>query len=309
VCSSDLSFFDGETPESREEWIALGKRVFHEMPMRRDAYLDWVADRPEIWNEVGLQTTESGELRGVVKFQDMRGRTRKAATCAMCHANQGIDGFAAKSLDLGKGRALFADATGTNPQSFAEWGPGTVDVTDDGVTDSLAIPNLWGVSEQSHINKSGAIKLTSPAALAIRFETQYVVGHSLEGRPDRRLTWALAIYVLSLQAPPPAGSNDGDKGVVAFGEHCASCHNPERGFSGGLVAAEMLTSDPQSAYSAFRGTGFYKVPSLIGVSQGGPFLHDASVDSLEELLLSGHPTGDKLEDDERDALLDYLNTI
>lgn len=303
------AFFDGETPQTRDEWLALGKTVFYEMPMRRDAYLDWVADRPELWQEVGLQTKENGELRGVVKFKDMRGRTRKAATCAMCHANDGVEGFAAKGLDLGMGRALFADATGTDPQSFADWGAGTVDVTDDGVTDSLAIPNLWGVSEQAYINKSGAIKLTSPAALAVRFETQYIVGHSLEGRPDRRLTWALAMYVLSLQAPEPAEEGPVAEGAEIFEQNCATCHNPESGFSGGLVPAELLTSDPQAAYSSFRGTGFYKTPSLLGVSQGGPYLHDASVDSLDTLLREGHPTGDKLDDEERAQLLDFLETL
>ena len=73
-----------------------------------------------------------------------------------------------------------------------------MDVTDDEAVDALAIPDLFGVKHQSHMNTSGAIEILNPATLAVRFETQYIVGHSLEARPDRRLTWALAAFVMGL---------------------------------------------------------------------------------------------------------------
>lgn len=299
--------FDGETPQTREQWLELGERVFHLLPMRRDAYLDWIADKPQLQREVGMQTTSDGSLRGVVEYTDPRGRTRMALTCGTCHANNGTDGAAARSLDLGKGRALFAEARGADPLEFSQWGPGTVDVTDDGVLDALAIPNLFGVSEQSHLNRSGAVKVASPASLAIRFETQYIEGHSLERRPDRRLTWALAMYVLSLEAPTP--ETPSSEGRKVFDQACAHCHSPEQGYSGGLVAADEINSDPQASQSTFRGTGFYKVPSLMGASLGGPFLHDASVDNLDELLASGHPKNQQLTPEERSALLSFLNSL
>jgi mono/diheme cytochrome c family protein len=302
-----------ETPETYEEWLALGEDVFWTMPMRRDAYLEWVVGQPELWDEVGLQTRDDGTLRGVVRFQDARGDVRLAATCGLCHGDQGTPGRASRSLDLGRGRDLFARASGAGPRDFAQWGAGTVDVTDDGVTDSLAIPDLWGASHQNYLNSSGAVLVASPASLAVRFETQYIVGHSMEARPKRVLTWALAMYVLSLEPPVtpdrPDELNDVGAGEEVFAEHCASCHRPDDGFSGDLVATELLSSNPQAAYSAFRGTGSYKVPSLIGVSDGAPYLHDASAPSLRALLDSGHPNRGQLTDADKTTLIHYLETL
>lgn len=298
-----------ETPQTLEEWEALGERVFWKMPMRRDAYLEWVVARPELWEQVGLQTDADGNLRGVVRFRDARGNVRMGATCAMCHGDNGVAGASMKQLDLGLGRALFSEAVGKEAPEYRAWGPGNVDVTDDGVVDALAIPNLYGVDSQSHLNRSGAVKIASPASLAIRFETQYIVGHSLEARPDRRLTWALAAYVLSLEVPAAKSQAPAPEGEALFEANCAGCHVPEAGYSGGLIPADALNSDPQAAMSAFRGTTFYKTPSLLGISQGGPFLHDSSVADLDELLASGHPIGAAMPADDRQKLLEFLNTL
>jgi mono/diheme cytochrome c family protein len=307
--------FDGHdlrvdrTPTTREEWLELGEQIFWTMPMRRDAYLEWAVGQPQLWDELGMRTNDEGNLRGVVRFRDARGDVRIGATCAMCHSGGGVAGKATRDLDLGLGRALFNEQFGRESPEYAAWGPGNVDVTDDGVTDALAIPNLFGVDKQSHLNRSGAVAIASPASLAIRFETQYIVGHSLEARPDRRLTWALAAYVLALEAPDANAEPATARGEELFEANCAGCHQPDKAFSGGLIPADALNSDPQAAMSAFRGTTFYKTPSLLGISQGGPFLHDSSVDSLEGLLEMGHPTGGTLSPDDRDHLLTFLNTL
>lgn len=316
------SLLPAETPQTREEWIALGREVFWSMPMRSDAYLEWLAARPELWDEVGLQTDADGAVRGMVRYRNPRGQVRTAATCGMCHGDQGIAGRAARQLDLGRARTLFAQARGIADTDYDAWPAGTVDITDDGVTDPLAVPDLWGVSHQSHINSAGSIALTTPAALAVRFETQYILGHAMEGRPDRRLTWALAMYVLSLEPESArtddaagAGLADAPAEVVGradFEERCAECHRPDQGFSGDLVDANLMVSDPQAAYSRLRGTGYYRVPSLRGLSADGgaaPYLHDASQPSLRALLASGHPFGTRLDDATTDRLLIYLNTL
>lgn len=299
-----------ETPTTQADWEALGERVFWQMPMRRDVYLEWAVMRPELWDEIGLEVDEQGTLRGVVRFEDARGQVRIGATCAMCHGADGISGMASRTIDLGRARVLFAEQRDRDPGPYGEWGPGRVDVTDDEAVDALSIPDLWGVKHQSHLNTSGAIEILNPATLAVRFETQYIVGHSLEARPDRRLTWALAAFVMALEAPEPAPSKSvNSAGKEVFMGACAGCHDPARGFSGGLFPAEALTSDPMAANSVLRGTGFYKIPSLVGISQGGPYLHDASAKTLEELLGSGHPTGSTLAPEQRAQLLDYLQTL
>jgi mono/diheme cytochrome c family protein len=297
-----------QTPQSYEAWLELGEDVFWSMPMRRDAYLEWIAQRPELWDDVGLQTNEDGSLRGVVRFRDARGDVRMAATCGLCHGDEGIAGSASDQLKLGKGRDLFAQSRGGEPTEYAEWPAGTVDVTDDGVTDPLSIPDLWGAEHLDYLNASGAVRATSPASLAVRFETQYIVGHSMEARPDRRLTWALAMYVMSLE-PASDGAQTDETGRALFDQHCAGCHRPDNGFSGGLVVADTITSDPQAANSAFRGTGSYRVPSLLGISGGAPYLHDASEPSLRALLDGGHPGEVDLSDSDKTRLIRFLDSI
>jgi len=303
----------GVVPTTEAEWIALGEQVFTEMPMRRDAYLEWLVLNPQVWDEVGIEVTDDGRVAGFMRFEDTRGRVRVGITCSACHAAGGVPGQANTKMNLGLARALFAEAQGQQTDESFEWGPGKVDITDDGVTDPLAIPNLWGVDAQEYINASGVIRQASPASLAVRFETQYIINHSFEARPPRVLAWALAMYVRSLDAPASPVPADGElvaEGREIFEASCAGCHDGARKFSGALVRAEALTSDPLAAASLRRGTGFYKVPSLEGIgAAGGPFLHDASSASLDDLLTAGHPAGGVFGLEERRALLAYLDTL
>lgn len=306
--------FDGEPlmhqrPQTRDEWLALGQRAFWEMPMRRDPYLSWIASRPELWDEVGLKQREDGSLRGFVRYLDPRGRARVGVTCGLCHGDGGEPGRADADVDLGLARALYMESRGLDGAPFDGWGPGKIDVTNDGVDDPVAIPNLWGASTQSHFNASGSIRVATPASAAVRFETQYIINHSFEARPARELPWALAMFVMSLRPPEPTSSPGSTRGAELFESQCAGCHDPARGYSGGLVDADALTSDPRIARSPTRGTGSYRAPSLLGVSQGGPYLHDLSAPTLGDLLAEGHPTGATLEPEARAELIDFLQTL
>ncbi|MEL6182381.1 MAG: hypothetical protein AAFS10_25720, partial [Myxococcota bacterium] len=284
-----------EQPQTEAEWRALGERAFWTMPMRRDAYAEWLVTRPDLWDAVGLQKDAEGNLRGLVRFRDARGQTRVGITCALCHGNQGRAGEANRTLNLGLARALYIEEyLGREPGVYAHWGAGRVDVTDDDIDDPLAIQDLWGVPWLSHLNNSGGIRNVSPASLAVRFETQFIVGHALEARPNRTLIWALTLYLLTFERPNPE-PDMGSRGASLFAQRCASCHNPERGYSGGLVEAELLTSDPTAAFSPLRGTGSYKTPSLLGVGHGGPYLHDGTVPNLAALLDQGHPFGEPIQ--------------
>lgn len=305
--------FDGEAissqrPTTRDEWLALGEEVFWRMPMRAAPYLQWLSDHPELWDEVGLETNDDGTVRGLARFETARGEEAVGATCGLCHGKGGVAGRAAEDLDLGFSRSRFAAAHGVDGSAFDAWPAGTIDVTDDGVTDVVAIPDLWSVEHLTHLNASGVIKMTTPAALAVRLETQYIVGHSLESRPNRVLVWALTMYVFSLQREDSRAADE-PEGRAVFERACASCHIPDAGFSGGLVAVGTINSDPLAASSGYRGTGFYKVPSLVGISDGGPFLHDNSARDLPSLLDDGHPYDIDLTEPERNALLDYLDTL
>ncbi len=306
--SGDSTAFSTEVPTTRREWLELGEAVFWQMPMRRDTYVEWLVERPELLEEIGVENHEDGSIQGLVHFQDSRGQERVGITCGFCHGEGGVAGQARRNLDLGLGRAVFNEAHNRSGDEFASWGPGRVDVTDDAVSDPLQIPDLWGVRHQSHVNASGVVELATPAALAIRFETQYILGHNLESRPNRVLTWALAMYVLSLDYPDhqPDMSSEG---AAIFEANCTACHTPDSGFSGGLVNADLLSGDGQAAFSPFRGTGMLKVPALVGVKNGAPYLHNGQYQSLRALLEGGHPYGAPMEQEDIDHVLNFLNTL
>ncbi|MFT7620884.1 MAG: mono/diheme cytochrome c family protein [Myxococcota bacterium] len=300
-------------PTSAAEWIALGRRVFFEMPMRADGWVAWLVAHPEIWDAVGLPRNADGAPRGIVSYDDANGVGRAAVTCAACHSGDGLVGRGDRGFDIGEARALFAEARGVDVGPMRTWGPGRIDVADDGVNGPTAIPDLFGVKHAQYLNYSGSIGLDGgrAAALAVRFETQFILGHRMEARPDRRLTWALAQFVLSLEAPVGPGAFDqvAADGAEVFATRCAGCHQSERGYSGGLVDAAALTSDPTVANTPERGTGFYKVPALLGVGHAAPYLHDGSAPDLDALLSSGHPSGQSIPTDQRVALVAFLNTL
>ncbi|TPG65983.1 hypothetical protein [Hymenobacter nivis] len=164
--------------------------------------------------------------------------------------------------------------------------------------------------------------------------------------------YALAKYVYSLRPPvnpnqPTALSKRGSQLFIKEG--CVSCHTPP------LYTNNMLTpvdgfevpaahrqkydifeisigTDPGYALKTRRGTGYYKVPSLKGVWYRGPFLHDGTLASLNDVLdpkrvradyvptgfrgagggpkpVPGHEFGLELSASDRDALVAFLKTL
>jgi mono/diheme cytochrome c family protein len=295
---------------------AIGRQVFYTLPMRADRYLDWLAARPALWAEVGLPVQADGSVRGLVRFAEADGTVRVGMACGFCHGADGVDGRGERRLDLGRARALYAVARGQAatdevPAALAAWGPGHVDVTDGALDNPTVIPDLVGLSEARWLNHSGVIRVTGRSTFAVRFETQYILGHRMVGRPDRALMWALAAFVVGLgpepsEAPeptePPAGAD-------VFEARCAGCHVPAWGYGGGLVPAEVLTSDAAVARDPERGTGSYRAPRLLGIGGRAPYLHDGSAATLDGLLAGGHPSGDVLPAADRAALIDFLNTL
>ena len=87
---------------------------------------------------------------------------------------------------------------------------------------------------------------------------------------------------------------------VPFDRNCGACHHPN-----GSVSAPLPWTEPHPG----RGTGTHRVPSLVGVADRTPLLHDGSVATLEQLLGDGpswHRYGSLLAADERAALLAYV---
>lgn len=306
-----------EPPSGDTDWQALGARVFAGLPMREDAYVNWLASNPERWRDLGITPTESGGVRGLVVYQRDSGGAAVGITCNFCHGGDDVPGRGDRSLDVGAIRYGHAATLGRDPVELLTWGPGRADVTDDGVTSITAIPDLYLLGDARYINHSGVIANTAPGTLAVRFETQYIKGHRMRTRPARDLMWGLERYLSELEPPEDLGPFAsappdpalGAVGAQEFQARCASCHAPDRAYSGGLVKAELLDVDQSVAVTPERGTGFYKVPSLRGVRNNAPYLHDGSAASLEDLLRSGHPMGTSIPAATRDALVAFLHSL
>lgn len=299
----------------------VGEQVFTKLPMRYDTYIAWILSKPAQWSDYGIAANADGTLPGVVVYADTRGDTQVGVTCAFCHGSEGVAGRASRTLDLGRARGDFLTWRGVaDVDRFYGWGPGRIDVTDDPMDSPTAIPDLWSLAEASYLNHSGVIRLPQNApeaaatTMAVRFETQFIMGHRMRSRPPRDLMWALATFVRGLEPPATGTPKAAEEQLVAkgsevFERQCASCHVPKGGFSGGLISAALLPLDQAVAETPERGTSFYKVPSLRGVANNGPYFHDGSAPDLTTLVADGHPFGDPVPADERDALLTFLSTL
>ena len=79
-----------------------------------------------------------------------------------------------------------------------------------------------------------------------------------------------------------------------------------------LVRIGDTGTDTAVGLSEDRGTGFYRVPTLVGVAARAPYYHDASAPSLDTILRRtgpGHPFAPDLREDERAAILRVLNAL
>jgi hypothetical protein len=163
--------------------------------------------------------------------------------------------------------------------------------------------------------------------------------------------YALALYLYSLEPPPNPNPRDvlAARGEAVFREQrCGRCHTPPLYTNNELVPApgfepppehfelydvseERVDTDPTLAMTTRRGTGYYKVPSLLGLWYRGPLEHNGSVATLEDWFdparfepgyrptgwgpnaepraVEGHPFGVGLPEEDRRALIAFLMTL
>ncbi len=164
---------------------------------------------------------------------------------------------------------------------------------------------------------------------------------------------ALAKFIYSLEPPenPEVYPEEMLKrGEVVFMEQgCVTCHTPPYYTNNKLTPVDgfdvpdghkekydifdvSVETDPTLALETRRGTGYYKIPSLIGVWNRQALLHDGSIRTLEELLdparmeegyqtsgfrpsweegkpVKGHPFGMEIPVNDKQALIAFLRKL
>lgn len=234
---------------------------------------------------------------------------------------------------------------------YANWRPGTMDffieplpTTDDTHT-VHRIPTLWGIPSDAEQAEAGMphamLSWTGNTQSVESFLDGFVVlGGSADASWTPERTAPLAAYLRSL-SPPPAPAQD--SASIAAGSEvfasagCLDCHAGPQG-SGvdvyeldaiGVDAALGDWLDPDHDGLACCGaesgdplTGGVKAPRLVGLWAQKRFLHNGSVESLEQLLClepregiteraygdMGHEYGCELDPSERRSLVFYLRS-
>lgn len=318
-------FWDGVMPNDFVGWAALGERVFFELPLRDESLWEPVLIDAAVAEEVGVERDSEGGWPGFAWVADVEGRASVAITCALCHVARREGGplevgRARRTLDYGVAQITSADRRGLtlDPMTrarFESWGPGRADVIEDVADTPIAIPDLWGLRGQRFLTQAGTLTHRDPMGLAIRQETQYVQANRGRTRPPRVLMFALAVFLYSIEPPPPRPIEDAPavaRGEAVFRRECARCHSLENG-SGELVASSEVGTNPELAEGGARGTGGYRPAPLLRVADAAPYLHHGAIDSLEALLSAdreepGHLFGSELPSGERDDLLVWLRS-
>ncbi len=234
-----------------------------------------------------------------------------------------------------------------------------------------AIPDLIGVKNRRYLDRTGLVQqrgigdLMRYAALNNEMDFLSKFGDfiprgidykslptpSTQLRYSEEQLYALSLYLYALKPPPNPNRPSAltQRGGKIFGASCAGCHippfytnnklTPARGFTVpedhtkkyDVMRVEIGT-DPGLTLHTRRGTGYYKVPSLLGVWYRGPFEHDGSVATLEGWFdprrlspeyvptgfkgygtqtraVKGHEFGLNLSTDDKRALIAFLRTL
>jgi cytochrome c peroxidase len=141
-------------------------------------------------------------------------------------------------------------------------------------------------------------------------QLQNSVEHTMQGNKplSESHAQALVAYLTSLPTPPPVDQLRGtldeqavERGAAIFErEGCSRCHAPPRYTS--AQAYDVGLEDE-------RGNRHFNPPSLRGLSQRGPYLHDNRAARLHDVLRLGHPAGKGLPDDDLAHLVAFLRSL
>ncbi len=229
-------------------------------------------------------------LSGLLRVGLPSGGTALSLSCSTCHAGpfadpgadleQVVPGRANQRLDIGLLAQDQAPAGTTLPA--AKWGPGRVSVSPEGLGIPANIPDLRAIFAQTYLHHDATLHQQDVFSLAVRIETLLLT--NLRGvAPPPAVALGLAVYLRTLRPPASPAASIDSHGAGLFATHCAGCHStPDHG--GEPVALSTIGTDPALGRSPERGTGTYRVPTLLGVASRGSLLHDGRIPDVGALL-------------------------
>ncbi|HRI64998.1 MAG TPA: c-type cytochrome [Polyangium sp.] len=240
--------------------------------------------------------------------------------CAACHPEGRDDGFVWR-----EGRLDFMAGPGSHPADNRFIGVrANIKLNDGSGQNKRDKPPLY--PRQTPII---AGRLRSPGPYGWHAESKDVVERLMQGAYLHREGWrsgyisnlatadALIDYALSGLLPPPTLAHElserEKKGKEIFESKqaaCSTCHNAEGGYTDRI--AYTLPALPTQIGFDKEENQAWKTPSLWFVAGTGPYFHDGSVATLEELIKkNGNRMGQTshLSPDDQAALVAYLKTL
>lgn len=298
-------------PNTREELVELGRRMFTRYPAQIESSLFPILKDRDALSRYGLWQTDDS-VGGLV-WAALPGGVYPAFTCSTCHSSVSQSGKLKPGtpnhqFDLGKAKD---DYLGTK-SLYSGWGPGRLDIAPDGKNNPVVIGDVRAVRFQTHLHRTANIK-NSLLALSLRVETGLILAHRKVVRPERRDAFALAYYMWRLGdqfSPQTAMARPGRR---IFEAHCSTCHKGSA-LAGPPVPADSIASPMAEMPSTARGTGNVRTPSLWGVSGRALLLYGGDAKNFDALLdperkTGGHYQGKHLSNAERTILKEYLRTL
>jgi mono/diheme cytochrome c family protein len=241
--------------------------------------------------------------------------TRVGVTCALCHSTvdnsfsagigKRLDGWPNLDLNPGAIIALSPALPAATKAVYNSWGKGKYDprFNIDGKSKPVVIPPAYGLQDIHRITLTGD-------GNEIAYWNRYVavtqmggLGTFTEPRLNLSITNgtvdlvtdklpALQAYQLALLPPaPPAGSFDAQaatrgKAVFEGKGRCATCHTGASFTDANTTLHPPVDSvvEPEDpSYAARSATRQYRTSPLRGLWQRGPYFHDGSAATLEEV--------------------------
>jgi cytochrome c peroxidase/WD40 repeat protein len=315
------------------KWFALTGAGTHELLLLEAKAIPWTSGDPG--DLIDPELRDSPKFRRVhlggrpMKAAFLPGKERVIVANYLLDAVQVVDAKAGKlikSIALGapprtglarRGEALFYDARRSHNQWFSchtchtdghTCGLNFDTLNDDSYGNPKLTPSLRGVAHTGPWTWHGWQKDLRAAVTKSLTETMF------GPRPTPDEARALAAFLGTLEHPPNplrgkggAWSPAARRGQALFTgkAKCARCHKGEY-----YTSASNYDVKLEADGSPYR---LWNPPSLLGVYDRGPFLHDGRAVSLDDLLRNHHTPemlgGQKLTDKERQDLVAFLNAL